>query len=175
MGSTIRLVVDTSYDGLGNVVRTVAHGDVEDYAADRITTFSYGAGGRLDSTTDANGFTRYFGYDVGGRLVREEYTRTLSGGGTVTEAAGYRYDLAGQVVSQFGATASGGSYIFGTATRLRYDAFGEVTGRGMTGGPGDAAAYQEEMFYDTAGRLWKSTESDGVIKISSTTRPATRR
>ena len=40
-----------------------------------------------------------------------------------------------------------------------------MTGRGITAGPNDTAVYQEEFSYDSAGRLWKSTEGDGVAKL----------
>ncbi|MFS2319332.1 hypothetical protein RMQ97_15475, partial [Maricaulis sp. D1M11] len=49
----------------------------------RITRHVYGAGGRLEQTTtgltdlgDTTGVDRTFRYDVSGRLVREEYSRT---------------------------------------------------------------------------------------------------
>ncbi|MBL7373227.1 RHS repeat protein, partial [Escherichia coli] len=50
------------YDALGNLSRSVQSGATN--APTRVTTYSYGAGGRLGSMTDASGFTRYYAYDV---------------------------------------------------------------------------------------------------------------
>ncbi|HEV2817243.1 MAG TPA: LysM peptidoglycan-binding domain-containing protein, partial [Allosphingosinicella sp.] len=168
MGSWIRPVTDLRYDGLGNLVRTVERGDTNSYTPDRVTINSYGAGGRLASTTDANGFVRSFGYDRVGRVVKESWSRLKSDGTTyVTEAIGYRYDLAGRVVTQAAASwnPATSAFVFGDATRIRYNAYGEVSGRGITAGPDDAAVYQETFDYDAGGRLWRTNSGDGVIKI----------
>jgi YD repeat-containing protein len=166
MGSWIRPVTDLRYDGLGNLVRSVARGDTNSYTPDRVTTNSYGADGRLAATTDANGFVRSFGYDRVGRVVKESWSRLKSDGTTsVTEAIGYRYDLAGRLVTQAAATWNGSAFVFGDATRIRYNAYGEVSGRGITAGPDVTAVYQETFDYDAGGRLWRSNSGDGVIKI----------
>ena len=88
------------YDGLGSLSRSVQAGSAN--AAARTTTYSYGAGGRLASMTDASGFTRNYAYDVMGRVRRESYVRTTSGGASVTEATGSAYDLGGRVIGQGG-------------------------------------------------------------------------
>jgi YD repeat-containing protein len=165
-GTTVRPQTDYSYDGLGDAVRTVVRGDVYSSTTDRVTTSAYGAGGRLSATTDAVGFTRNYAYDAAGRVVKESWTRLKSDGTTnVTEAIGYRYDLAGRLVTQASAAWNGTSFTFGDATRIRYDSYGEVTGRGLTAGPSDAAVYQEVMDYDAGGRVWRTTAGDGVVKI----------
>jgi YD repeat-containing protein len=165
MGTVIRPQTDFYYDGLGDLVRTVQHGDVYAYAADRVTTSSYGAGGRLLSSTDAGSFVRNYGYDLNGRLLKESWTRVKSDGSSVSEAMTYRYDLAGRLVTQAAATWNGSAFVFGDATRIRYDAYGEVTGRGITAGPNDTAAYQEMMDYDAGGRVWRTTAGDGTFKF----------
>jgi YD repeat-containing protein len=164
-GASVRPATETFYDALGNVVRTEVNKDGGATSDDRVTTFAYGAGGRLTSTTDAVNFTRYFEYDAAGRVAKEKYTRVKSDGSSVTEAIGYRYDLAGRLVTQAAATWNGSAFVFGVATRLRYNAFGEVSGTGLTGGPGDTAVYQEVTDYDEGGRVWRSTAGDGTIKI----------
>jgi YD repeat-containing protein len=157
---------ETFYDGLGHVVRNEVNREGGASANDRVTTYTYGAGGRLASTTDAGGFVRNFAYDVGGRLVKESWSRLKSDNATwVTEAIGYRYDAAGRVTTEARAAWNGSTWTFGDATRTRYNAFGEVNGRGITGGPDDAAVYQETMDYDSGGRLWKTTAGDGTTKI----------
>ncbi len=164
-GASVTPTTETVYDGLGNVVRNELNKLGGAAADDRVTTYTYGAGGRLASATDAEGFTRHYGYDAAGRVVKESWTRVRSDGSTVTEAIGYRYDAAGRVITQVGATWNGSSFAFGDATRIRYNTFGETTGRGITAGPNDTAVYQETFDFDAAGRLWRSTEGDGVAKL----------
>ena len=165
MGTVIHLQTDMKYDALGDLVRTVAHGDVNAYQADRVTTSTYLAGGILSATTDAGGFTHTFGYDAAGRVVKDSYTRTKSDGSTVTEAIAYRYDAAGRLITQTNATWNGSNWVFSPATRIQYNAYGEVTGRGMTAGPNDTAVYQETFDYDAGGRLWRSNTEDGVQRF----------
>lgn len=128
----------------------------------------------------SNHLTRTFGYDLAGRTVLESYTRLKSDGTTsVTEGQVTRYDLAGRAITQTNARKVGGSWTFVQqiisatdyyydAVRTRYNAFGEVTGRGITGGtsnPNVTAVYQETFDYDTGGRLWKSNTGDGVVRF----------
>jgi YD repeat-containing protein len=163
-GASVRDYSDTYYNGLGQVSTTVQRGKIG--ADDRTTTYAYGAGGRLASITDASGFVRNFAYDAAGRTVAETYTRTRSDGVTTAiEGTNYRYDLAGRLVTQAAMAWNGAAWIGGEATRIRYDGFGEVTGRGLTGSPADAAVYQETFDYDSGGRLWRSTAGDGAVKL----------
>ena len=149
--STQRSTVN-SYDGLGNLTRSVQNGT-------RTTTYAYGAGGRLAAMTDASGFTRSYGYDAAGRVVKESWTRTRSDGSQATEANATRYDAAGRAVFQAAASWNGSSWSFGDQTQIRYDAYGEVTGKGLNG------LWQETFDYDAGGRLWRSTAGDGTVKI----------
>lgn len=179
-GATVTPRTAYTYDGLNNLktmrVQLAATANDTD---DRITTYVYGAGGRLSSMTDAAGKTHDYGYDIAGRMVRDSYTRAKSDATTVVEAAVTRYDFAGRATLQtFARLGSGsvwkftvsdvGGAAYYDATRMRYDAFGEVTGRGITGGtagPNDAAVYQETFDYDSGGRVWRSNAGDGVLRF----------
>ncbi|MFS2319322.1 hypothetical protein RMQ97_15425, partial [Maricaulis sp. D1M11] len=111
-GAFVTPRVTYEYDGLGNLtmLRQVGAGNGDQ----RITRHVYGAGGRLQQTTtgltdlvDTTGVDRTFRYDVSGRLVREEYSRTTHDWTqfgvpltTVDEAIGYAYDVSGNLVRQ---------------------------------------------------------------------------
>jgi YD repeat-containing protein len=157
-GATVTPTAVTSYDGLNNVTRAVTNSTI-------INTNSYGAGGRLASTTDADGFAVTYGYDAAGRVVKQSYTREKSDNiagvttSTVTEAKAMRYDALGRAVYQSTATWNGTSWAFGDYVQTRYDTFGEITAKG------DNGLFQEATSYDNAGRAWKSTAGDGVTRI----------
>jgi YD repeat-containing protein len=161
------------YDGLNNIKSTrVQMGAAANDTNDRITTSTYGAGGRLATMTNAANFTHTYGYDAAGRMVRDSYTRVKSNGSSITEAQVTRYDIAGRAITQTSARLSGSTWLFTDeagaaydAVRMRYNAFGEISGRGLTAGPNAAEAYQESFEYDGGGRLWKSTQSDGVLRF----------
>jgi YD repeat-containing protein len=163
-GTDVTPQTDMFYDGLGNLIRTeVSAGS----GTKLITTNVYGAGGRLQSSTDANGssgLTTTYGYDKAGRVVMEKYTRTLSDNGVVagtqvTEAKGTTYDGMGRVTSQWTATLNGSAWTPGDVRQTTYNTFGEVETTGLNG------LQQEKNYYDIAGRLWKTTAGNGVIKI----------
>ena len=90
---------DYTYDGLNNLLRTVQRDDSTLASpVDHITNYTYGAGGRLATVTDAEGFTHTYQYDKAGRVTRDEYTRQLPSG-TSHEAQATDYDLEGRVMS----------------------------------------------------------------------------
>jgi YD repeat-containing protein len=74
-------VVDYSYDGLGNLIRSAAHsGEIVEYDYDgrsllrivdgaRTTRFSYDQSGRLAQAVDSEGGVTQFAYDADGHLV----------------------------------------------------------------------------------------------------------
>jgi YD repeat-containing protein len=151
-GASVSRTVANSYDGLGDLVSSSVNGA-------RTTSYAYGLGGQLQSMTDAANFTRSYGYDKAGRVVKEQWTRTLSDGvTTATEANVTAYDSSGRVVSQGVRTLSGGSWSAGDLTQFRYNAYGEVAAKGMHD------LWQESFDYDGAGRLWRSTAGDGTTK-----------
>ena len=85
-----------SYDALNDLTQTIERA-AGTTGNDRTTTYTYGAGGRLASMTDAASFVMSYGYDAAGRVKKESWTRTKSDGSTtVTEAKAYRYDAADQ-------------------------------------------------------------------------------
>jgi YD repeat-containing protein len=162
-----------AYDGLNNVrsIRLQAASTPND-TNDRSTTYTYGAGGRIATITDAAGFVHTYGYDVAGRMVRDSYIRTKSDGSSVTEAQVMRYDIAGRAITQTLARDTGSGWVFTNeagaaydAVRMDYNVHGEMIGRGLTAGPDAAAVYQETFSYDLGGRLWKSNEGDGVLRF----------
>ena len=145
------------YDGLGNLSRSIQSGATN--APTRVTTYSYGAGGRLGSMTDASGFTRYYAYDAAGRVKRESYSRTTAAGGTVTDAIATRYDLAGRKVFQGVATWNGSGYAMLDYSQTQYTGYGEVWKNGVNG------LWQTENQYDNGGRLTATNAGDGVWKF----------
>ncbi|MDR3660604.1 MAG: DUF4214 domain-containing protein, partial [Mycobacterium sp.] len=171
--ATVQTQTQSYYDGLGDLIRSTVGASITvglygtTTATDRITTYAYGAGGRLASTTDASGFTKNFYYDRAGRVVAETYSRLKSDGTTVAEAMAFTYDALGRGVAQTTAnqlantawTFGGGQTVtFGDSNQVRYDAFGQITGKGVNG------LWQETYTYDMAGRQFSSTANDGTTK-----------
>ncbi|MES2443088.1 MAG: LysM peptidoglycan-binding domain-containing protein [Pseudomonadota bacterium] len=156
-GQSVTPTAQYLYDGLGNIARIVQSGATG--AAARATTYSYGAGGRLASVTDASGFTRSFAYDAMGRVKKEFYTRATAAGGTVTDAVATRYDLAGRRVYQGTAAWNGASFTTLDYSQTQYNGYGDVWKLGSNG------LFQNENLYDNAGRLTATTAGDGVWKL----------
>ncbi|WP_162254718.1 RHS repeat protein, partial [Sphingomonas sp. Root241] len=154
-GTAVTPSVRYYYNGLDSLVRT-EQGGASASSADRVTTNSYGAGGRLTGTTDAAGNVRSYIYDAAGRKTGEYYSRDLGNGTSVTEGLGFEYDRAGNVTRQSVNTISGGVWSAVSATTSSFNAYGEVTTRGTNGGA------QEQFAYDGAGRLIRTNSGDGV-------------
>ncbi len=159
LGASVRRLTTTAYNGWSGVTR-VEDGKQGGLLADaRVTTFAYGAGGRLTSTTDATGFTVNFGYDAAGRVTLESYDRVRGDGTTVTEGRRYVHDALGRVTAEGMSTRSGSVWSgWGESSGTAYNAHGEVIARGKSG------MWQETFSYDNAGRLWRSTAGDGVAR-----------
>jgi YD repeat-containing protein len=153
--ATISPTVRYYYDGLGNLVRT-RQGGATEAAGDRITTYAYGAGGRLSSMTDATGATFYYHYDAAGNKLADSYYRYKSDGSWVIEGVFYTRDLLGRVISQSVGTRNGSTLVRGDIQNMQYSAHGEVVRRGLNG------LWQEQFAYDAAGQLWASNTGDGV-------------
>jgi YD repeat-containing protein len=152
-------VLTNAYDGLNNLARSVQN-------SIRVTSYSYGAGGRLASVTDATGFVTNYSYDAAGRMMGTRYIRVRSDGSSVTEAKTSAYDEAGRVTSQ-GTMVSPSAGVWNAAGDTResyYNAYGDLIAWGTNTG-GNIANAQEFADYDKAGRLWRSTAGDGTTKL----------
>ncbi|SFG52018.1 YD repeat-containing protein [Novosphingobium sp. CF614] len=170
--TSVKRQTEMTYDGLGNLTSTSERGVL---ASDnvtssgqsaRVTTYSYDAAGRLVSTYVAGGATHFYEYDIAGRLIRDRYLRANSAGTTTWEASDTRYDAAGRVIKQAVRSWNGSSWTTpAVETRIAYNTYGEVTGQGTNAGSAGASVYQETFSYDAAGRIWRSTAGDGVVKL----------
>ena len=154
--------VHYAYDGLGNLVRSEQDGAGAS-GAWRVTSYAYGAGGRLQAMTDAGSNTRSYYYDIMGRKVGEAYPRVDSAYQTHYEGLSYEYDAAGNLVRQAFANVVGGLLTdadvhSGGVTTFTYDTYGELTSRSLNG------VVQERNAYDNAGHLWRSTAGDGTYR-----------
>jgi YD repeat-containing protein len=146
------------YNAFGDLALT-RQGNAALSAGDRFTRYSYGPAGRLASMTDAALGTTYYTYDVGGALITQAYVRQKSDGGLAVEGILYTRDLLGRVTSQMVATWTGSSWTSGDSQDTAYDSFGQVAKTGVNG------LWQIQFAYDSAGRLWRSNEGDGVWRF----------
>ncbi|WP_157215363.1 LysM peptidoglycan-binding domain-containing protein [Flavisphingomonas formosensis] len=155
--ASVKQLTRYAYDRLGNLLSTTINAEGAT-SGDRVTSYTYGKGGRLATMTDASGFTRTYSYDAAGRLLKERWSR-LTNAGSVIEANVYQYDAAGRVVMQSVATQqSDGTFLAGDQNQVQYNAYGDVSAQGVNG-------LQETFSYDNAGRAWKSTADDGTVKL----------
>ncbi|MEA3064796.1 MAG: hypothetical protein QOJ27_1242, partial [Sphingomonadales bacterium] len=144
-----------SYDGLNNLTMS-RQGGLTPAAGDRITRYSYGAGGRLAWTRDATGAQFDYYYDATGNIVRENWTRYKADGSSVLDGILYNRDLQGRLTSQALATWNGSAWVKGDSQDSAYNAYGEVAQRGLNG------LWQQQFAYDGAGRLYRTNSGDGV-------------
>ncbi|MBO9713324.1 LysM peptidoglycan-binding domain-containing protein [Sphingomonas sp.] len=157
-GATVRPTVRYYYNSLGDLTST-RQGREAFASDDRITTNSYGTGGRLESTTDANSNVRQYVYDIAGRVIGTRYQRDAGSAGLVQEGISTGYDALGRVVRQGVNTVSGTTWTEVSFTQTAYNAFGEVSQRGTNG------LWQEQNSYDGVGRLIRSNAGDGVWRL----------
>lgn len=149
----------TVYNGLNDVTRTVEN-------TTRISTFTYGAGGRLLSSTSPIGAISNYSYDATGRLTATTYQRAKSDGSLVEEAQVIQYDVMGrQTAKRIFAKVSGTWVKAGDSTESYYNAYGDVIARGINS-DGNLSVAREQEFadYDNAGRIWRTNFDDGVTK-----------
>jgi len=158
-GTSVTPTVRYFYDGLGNLTRTTQGGATVG-SGDRVTSYTYGKGGRLASMTDPAGYVHTYYYDQVGNKVGEAYDRLKADGTTtVHEGISYQYDAAGHMTRQAFATVSSGVFTdAGDVTTLSYNAHGEVTSRSLNG------VTQEQYHYDNAGHLDASNSGNGAWK-----------
>jgi len=162
-GVTVTPSTDMIYNGLGEVVKTTAHGDGTNSALDRITNNIYGKGGRLTSVQDATGFVTSYYYDTVGNVVAQIYDRKKADNSYEHDGVFITYDAAGRETSRKSGVLTNGTWAYGDTTDEYYDAFGEITARGTNSG-GNVANAQEFAEYDNAGHVWRTNFNDGVTK-----------
>jgi len=159
--------VDYHYNGLGDLVHTVAAG--AGTVLQRETSYAY-SGGKLVSVTDAEGFVRRYKYDVMGRVTHDYYTRIKSDNsnafayeGTLTQ-----YDVLGRTTKQWQATSTDATTWTAASPVLStlYTSYGEVwkTGLNAASVADGNRVWQTENIYDAAGRLRASNSGDAVWK-----------
>src|SRR6185369_14857145 len=151
-GNNVQKYINNYYNGLNNLSRVEAN-------AVRVFTYTYGAGGRLLSTTDPAGGVHSYAYDAAGNQVQDSYTRTKSDATTVNEAILYRRDLLGRVMTQTIATNNAGTWTRGDSQNTQFNAFGDVSQRGVNG------LWQESFTYNNRGLVEKTNTGDGVWRF----------
>jgi YD repeat-containing protein len=156
--ATVRPTVRYSYNGLNNLTMTRQGGQTV-AAGDRFTRYTYGAGGRLATTTDADLKVQSYFYDAAGNIVRASYVRAKADTPSVDDGVLYTRDLLGRTLSQALGTWNGSTWVKGDVQSMAYNAYGDLAQRGMNG------MWQEQFAYDTAGRLWRSNSGDGVWRF----------
>lgn len=147
------------YDGLGDLTRSTVGNAGAPVTSDHVTTYTYGAGGRLATMTDASGFVQTYGYDANGNTISDSYSRVQSNGSNVTEAKTDAYDALGRVVATSVADQVSGSWVFGDVTNVAYDSYGEITGKGVNG------LYQQSFVYNGAGQVVASNAKTGALQL----------
>ncbi|MEZ0604618.1 hypothetical protein ACAX43_21030 [Paraburkholderia sp. IW21] len=162
LNRSVRSSTVYEYDGLNHVVKETAQGDVN-----RVTTYTYGAGGRLMSKTNALGVVTQFGYDAAGNTTMVKYLRADADRRSQYETTWIAYDAAGHEVSRVMQTSdpvSGAISTTGERHEMQYNMFGEVTGR-RTGGGNANGAWQEYAEYNNAGKVIRTNFGDGVSHV----------
>ncbi|WP_332819384.1 AHH domain-containing protein [Sphingopyxis sp.] len=156
-GNSVSPIVDYYYNGLDDLSRTRQRGAGD--AAERITRYSYGAGGRLTIVYGADGTNRYYAYDAVGRQTREQVTSYTADGALNYKNYFTDYDVLGRVTRKTSGThypATGWQWDHNNFTT--YNAYGEVATTTVNG------ATSGENRYDAGGRLIATTSGDGVWK-----------
>ncbi|MEN8517159.1 LysM peptidoglycan-binding domain-containing protein [Burkholderia sp. RS02] len=158
----VRSRISFEYDGLNQVVKETKHGD-----ADQVTTYAYGAGGRLASKTNALGVVTQFGYDAAGNTVLVSFLRADADGRKQLDETAIGYDAAHREISRITRSRDpgGGTVLASGVLREQcYNAFGEVVGR-RTGGGGPKGEWQEYADYNNAGWVVRTNFGDGVSRL----------
>ncbi len=157
-GATNHTVTTEAYDGLNNLSSSTVT-NLTSGSGSHVTSYTYDAGGRIATMTDAAGFVHTYKYDLDGRQMVDQYTRVDSAGTSHTEATLTGYDALGRVVTQKKSTWSGSAWSDGDVVTMTYDAWGELAEKSTNGGA------QETFAYDKAGHLYRSTAGDGTVKF----------
>ncbi len=158
-GSLVRPTTDVEYNGLNEVVREIKRGkDNASEIDDRITSYSYGVGGRLISETDATGAVTSYWYDANGNITQTTLNNRVNADGQlVNDIRQYSYDALNRQVKTLDIST-------GLNTDMRFDSFGQVTGKRSYVGTAPTQ-WDEFSEYDRAGRVWKSNTGDGITRV----------
>lgn len=150
------LITTNYYDQNGNIYRI-------EYPDGGSESYSYSAGGRLDSKTDRNGVLFGYTYDPLGNILCETagteskyYTYTKTGKLKTAGSASYTYDWAGRKKSE---TNSDGTTVYS------YDYSGNITSTTATAFGETETTYYK---YDRVGRLIQASDSVTVAYYSYT-------
>jgi YD repeat-containing protein len=157
-GASVRPTIAYSYNGI-NELSVTRQGGVAAAAGDRYTRYTYGAGGRVATMTDANGAAYTYYYDVAGNVMRESYYRYKADGNYTIDSLLYTRDQLGRVTSQGLASWNGSAWVHGDRQKTAFNTYGDVAQRGVND------LWQEQLSYDLAGRLVKSNSGDGVWRF----------
>ena len=170
-GNGVTPTTSYAYDALGNLVGREQVGAYS--AASRITTYTYGQGGRLMAMTDAGGNLHEYFYDAAGRLKKDAYERIVnlnaSSGSddtaVVAEARTSTYDIAGRVTRKGVYSTIGGGLTLIDFASFQYNAFDQVIAQGSNADGLGNVLYQVTNQYDIAGRLVGTNAGDGVWRF----------
>ncbi|MGM9481545.1 hypothetical protein ACS5PN_10175 [Roseateles sp. NT4] len=150
----VRPTTDTEYDGLGQVIRSIKRGKLDNTEADdRITQYRYDANGLLTQVTDAAAAITRYSYDSLGNMSRRTSVAVHRSDGTARDLVKtYGYDAAGRVTVESDLDT-------GEIRKSRYSAFGDVIAKGLGDG--------EEEFaeYNVLGKVSKTNAGNGAIKF----------
>ncbi len=159
----------TVVDRSGDVVAT-ASGDVTVPAELAVTTYTYGALGRLATSTDPEGVVTRYGYDTEGRVTQTTVGAALGAPDRTTTNV---YDARGRLVEVTGPTSDDpDDNPVQSRQAFSYDNAGRMTAR-VDGNPAVTADQLMTSFhYDTAGRQWRTVEHRAGNLNPSSTAPA---
>ncbi|MCW7537965.1 LysM peptidoglycan-binding domain-containing protein [Aquabacterium sp. A7-Y] len=158
-GALVRPTTEREYDALGNVRREIRRGkDGNTEADDRITRYSYDRNGWMISQTDAANAVTEYRHDAAGNVARKILKDRINADGVkVNDTTYYVYDALNREIKNTDEAT-------GTYRETRYNSFGELTGRRTNGG-GANGRWHEFAEFDRAGRAWKTSASDGIVKL----------
>ncbi|WP_431256754.1 hypothetical protein ACQ86G_18890 [Roseateles chitinivorans] len=156
-------VLDTEYNGLGLVSRTIQRGMTA--AEDRVSVYDYNDNGDRTQVVDANFNYTQFDLDAMGQVSRETAKLAMAvkqGSATVRvdRVKRYAHDVMGRVTAEYDGDGAHTATQTGEVRRTRYNVFGEITGKGVGDG------WQEFAEYNVLGKVERSNSESGVIAVT---------
>jgi len=148
---TVRLTRDIIYDGVGNIVQEINRGTNDLVTTDdQIINHQYDAYGNVIQSTDAEGFTTTYYYDLNANVSVSHKARLNPDGMRPATDTFYNYDKLNQQTS----TTDAKNFTYFST----YNAYGEIDSKGLNG------LAQEFNEYDALGNLVKTNKDGGVYK-----------